>query len=340
MAIKRYRLAYLVCVATVALALPACSTPVHMPAEGTSPFWESAKPEAAEDKAKLPMAKDRTGEQATEDKAKAQATAPLIPAGKTEDLAAWALPKWGEDGDGSPSPFWDRLDADIDLAFQDYRNYYSWSNLLLLGLGVGAMEPVANTPADNQIENWMRKRGHAHGESLAQLFGYGGQLWVALPVGLEIAALCGKAPEDYATDGGWYEWSNRSLRAIAVGFPPVVAGYALLGSGRPDLRYDSHWHPFAHFHGVSGHTFIGAVPFLTAASMTDNPWIKYPLVFGSFMTGWSRLYEDRHFFSQVALGWWCAFLAVRSVNMTVNDRLSVVPMVTPGGAGMGLEWHF
>jgi PAP2 superfamily len=317
MAMTRYRLGYLLGLAALALVLPACSAPVRTTAvdigPGVVPLGESAKPQAA---------------------------TPPASAGSAENLAAWATPEGQDSLLDPPSLFWDRLDRDLDLSLQDYRNYYSLPNLLLLGLGVGAMEPVANTPADNHIRNWMQKRGHGHAESLAELFGYGGQLWVALPVGLEIAALCGKAPEDYATDGGWFEWSNRSLRAIAVGFPPVLAGYALLGSGRPDLRYDSHWHPFDHFHGVSGHTFIGAVPFLTAASMTDNPWIKYPLVFGSFMTGWSRLYQDRHYFSQVALGWWCAVLAVRSVNLTENQRLSVVPMVTPSGAGMGLEWHF
>jgi hypothetical protein len=256
--------------------------------------------------------------------------------------APWEIPEGGPRLAGSSSVFWDRLDRDIDLSLQDYRNYYSLPNLALFGLGIGAAAPIANTPVDNHIRNWMQKRGHGHVESLAELFNYGGQVWVALPVGLEIAALCGKAPDDYLNDGGLFEWSNRSLRAIAVGFPPVVACYALLGSGRPDLSNDSRWHPFEHFHGMSGHTFVGAVPFLTAASMTDNPWLKYPLIAGSFLTGWARLYEDRHYFSQVALGWWCAALAVQSVNQTENQRraLSVVPMAMPGGAGMGLEWRY
>jgi hypothetical protein len=254
----------------------------------------------------------------------------------------WGIPEEGPGLAGPPSLFWDRLDRDIDLALQDYRNYYSLPNLALLGLGIGAAAPIANTPVDNHIRNWIQKRGHGHVESLAELFNYGGQIWVALPVGLEIAALCGKAPDDYTHDGGLFEWSNRSLRAIAVGFPPVVALYAILGSGRPDLSNDSRWHPFEHFHGVSGHTFIGAVPFLTAASMTDNLWLKYPLIAGSFLTGWARLYEDRHYFSQVALGWWCAALAVHSVNQTEDQRrgLAVVPMAVPGGTGMGLEWRF
>jgi hypothetical protein len=239
------------------------------------------------------------------------------------------------------SVFWERLGRDIDLSLQDYCNYYSWTNLGLLALGVGTTGAIANTAADRDIR---QRYQHSYGgriRSVAEVFNYGGQIWVALPVGVELAALCGKAPDDYTTDGGLFEWSNRSLRAIAVGFPPVIAMYGLLGASRPD-RNDSRWHPFNDIHGVSGHTFIGAVPFLTAASMTDNPWLKYPLYVGSFLTGWARFHEDRHYFSQVALGWWSGVLAVCSVNQTEDQRrsLSVGPMVMPGGAGMGVEMHY
>jgi hypothetical protein len=338
MALTHNRLASLLGLAALTLALPACSAPVRTaPGVFLPPVARPASLGApvSEPPPSLPDA-------ATSAPAPgASPEAPALP-GLAQGQALWAdaeePPKLGN----SPSVFWERLDRDIDLSLQDYRNYYSLPNLALFGLGIGAMAPVANTSADNHIRHWMQTRGHGHVESLAEFANYGGQLWVVLPVGLEVAALCGKAPDDYTTDGGLFEWGNRSLRAIAVGFPPVVACYALLGSGRPDLSNDSRWHPFEHFHGMSGHTFIGAVPFLTAASMTDNPWLKYPLIAGSFLTGWARLYEDRHYFSQVALGWWCAALAVHSVNQTEDQRrtFSVVPMVVPGGAGMGLEWHF
>jgi hypothetical protein len=336
MAAPRTRLTQLLGLGTLALALPACSVPTYtaqqesnLPAPvivstSAAPRGVRPPPEVHEP----PIRQARAEEPAPDALPRQQFSA--APDLMTDSQAA------------APADFWDRLDRDIDLSLQDYRHYYSLPNLALFALGIGAAAPIANTSADRHIRHWIQTRGHAHAESLAELFNYGGQLWVIVPAGLEIAALCGKAPEDYASDGGWFEWSNRSLRAIAVGFPPVVACYALLGSARPDLSNDSRWHPFEHFHGMSGHTFIGAVPFLTAASMTDNPWVKYPLVFGSFLTGWARLYEDRHYFSQVALGWWCAFLAVHSVNQTENERrsLSVVPMVMPGGAGMGVELRY
>src|SRR5437660_1366892 len=80
------------------------------------------------------------------------------------------------------------------LSVQEYRNYYALPTLRLFALGIGAAAPVANTPADRGIRHWIQTRAHGHVESLAELFNYGGQVWVALPVGLEIAALCGKAP--------------------------------------------------------------------------------------------------------------------------------------------------
>jgi hypothetical protein len=218
--------------------------------------------------------------------------------------------------------FWVRLQHDIDLCEDDYRHYYTARNLGALALGFAIAAPVANTNADLSIRHWYQRkvRGETTDE-YAQVMNYAGQFWVILPIGLEAAALLGKADENYPFDHGLWEWSNRSLRAMAVGAPPMLVMYAVLGSSRPD-RNNSHWHPFQDIHGVSGHTFVGAVPFLTAAAMTDNPLYKYPLVLGSFLTGWSRINNDRHFFSQVLLGWWMACTAVHSVNETQAEKRS------------------
>jgi hypothetical protein len=254
--------------------------------------------------------------------------------------ANWTPPS--PEADRHHADFHDQLCADIDVARQDYCNFYSWGNLTLYGLGIGAAAPLANTSADERFRHYYQNRLHGRGtDGVANVVNYAGQLWVVAPIATELLALSGHAPEDYATDGGWFEWSNRSLRAIAVGFPPVVALYGILGSARPGLN-GSHWHPFNDIHGVSGHTFIGAVPFLTAASMTDNPLLQVPLVAGSFLTGWSRIHLDRHYLSQVALGWWSAFLAVRSVNKTEAQRSSAVSFspVTPEGPGVGVEVRY
>jgi hypothetical protein len=239
-----------------------------------------------------------------------------------------------------PQDCWDRLGHDIDLSLEDYRHFYSWPSLGLLALGVAADAPIANTVADEHLRRWYQSRVHNSPVSrLADVGNIGGQVWVVFPLALEGLALTGHGPENYDTDGCLWEWANRSLRAIAVGYPPTIAGYFILGSSRPD-RGHHEWQPFRDIHGISGHTFIGAVPFLTGASMTDNPWLKYPLILGSFYTGWARFHEDRHYFSQIALGWWMAYLAVRSVNETQEGRVHVVPGVTPEGPGMAIEVRY
>lgn len=242
------------------------------------------------------------------------------------------------------SPAWlnrERLSLDVDLGKEDWRHFWGWPNVAGLPLGVAAAAPLANTSADRDIQEWYQRRiKDSAPDSLAEIANVAGQVWVALPIGLEAAAVLGLVEGGAPDDGGLWEWSHRSLRAAAVGYPPVIALYFLLGPERPDG--DSRWRPFNDWHGVSGHTFIGAVPFLTAARMTDDPLLKAPLVLGSFLTGWARIHKDEHYFSQVALGWWIAYLAVHAVDQTQDGRssLTVTPAVTPGGPGVSVRYQF
>jgi len=118
------------------------------------------------------------------------------------------------------------------------------------------------------------------------------------------------------------EWGQRCIRAMAVGTPMVGILQVGLGSTRPGLG-SSYWNPLNASHGVSGHAYVGSIPFLTAASMTDSPYLKVPLVLASCLTGWSRIQTDDHYFSQVALGWWMGYLAVRAVNRTQDEERGI-----------------
>lgn len=236
----------------------------------------------------------------------------------------------------------ERLWMDLDLGKEDWRHYYGMPNVLGVPAGVAAAAPLANTSADQEIRDWYQQRIRGSGaQTLADLFDIGGQVWVAVPIGLEAAAVMGWIEGGSPTDGGLWEWSHRSLRAAAVGYPPVIALYFLLGGARP-YEGDSNWRPFNDWHGVSGHTFIGAVPFLTAAAMTDDPFLKAPLLLGSLMTGWARINKDEHYFSQVALGWWLAYLAVQAVDQTQDAQkcLTVTPGFTPEGPGVTVRYQF
>ena len=67
------------------------------------------------------------------------------------------------------------------------------------------------------------------------------------------------------------EWGDRSLRGVLLGTPPLLITQRLLGGSRPgENREASEWQPFEDNNAVSGHAFMGAIPFLTAMQMTDD----------------------------------------------------------------------
>jgi hypothetical protein len=336
MAISRHSLAALVGVA--ALSLPACSAPVLAPAGGSlAQEKEPINPAASVKSGAVAEMGGSDGRPEMKARAPAAVQHDGEPAG-TDVLATTGGDWLKDDADG----FWDQLHGDIDLSKQDYCNFYSVRGLGGLALGIGLAAPLADTHADIAVRDWYQSKARSSAANRAADFlTYAGQLWVVVPVGLEAAALAGEADPDYRTDGGLYEWSNRCLRSIVVGFPPTVALYAVLGSARPD-RHDSRWHPFEDIHGVSGHTFMGALPFLTAAAMTDSGLLKVPLILGSFATGWARLNNDRHYLSQVALGWWMACLSVTSVDETQWQRRtwSIGPTWVEDGPGVAVQLQY
>ncbi len=220
----------------------------------------------------------------------------------------------------------------------DYENFYcDWTNLALLGAGVAVAAPIANTHADTGFQDWyqssVRSPRTDHWSANAKIFG---TYQTVIPI--YVGALAGGALfPDTAT--GWVveDWASRTLRGMAVGAPAVGIGQIGLGSGRPDMDASSHWSPGHGVHGVAGHAFVGAMPFLTAASMTDRFWLQAPLFAASFATGWSRVNDGDHYLSQAILGWWIAFLSVRSVNKTERQRswIHVCPC-TGVGPGLGI----
>ena len=117
-----------------------------------------------------------------------------------------------------------------------------------------------------------------------------------------------------------------------MGAPPLLFLQVATGGSRP-LEDHSRWHPFEDDNGVSGHAFVGAVPFLSAAGMTDSRPLKVLWVSASTLCGLSRINDDAHYLSQAAMGWWVAYLACRSVEETElgKGRLQLLPAVPSGG---------
>lgn len=137
------------------------------------------------------------------------------------------------------------------------------------------------------------------------------------------------------------EWGERSLRTVLVGGPPMLALQYGIGASRPDeLHSASHWEPFQDANAVSGHAFMGAIPFLSAAKMTDRPLLKGALIFGSVLPGFSRFNDEDHYASQVVLGWSMAYLAASAVDDTYAQERPYRLMPGPVGEGTGINVLF
>jgi hypothetical protein len=224
----------------------------------------------------------------------------------------------------------------------DYRNMYCSERILGLGLVLAIAAPIANTHADQGIRDWYQKHGRSRtADEIANAGRQLGDHWVVLPFMIG-ASLGGRLiPDDYCGDV-FSEWGDRSLRALMVGAPAVGLLQIGLGSSRPG-ETGSHWRPFHDNNGVAGHGFVGAVPFLAAASMTECQPLRWLLVAGSFWTTWSRIHDDSHYTSQALLGWTIAFLATQAVGQTqfdASNRVSFQACDIPNGVGVGVMFKY
>jgi membrane-associated phospholipid phosphatase len=230
--------------------------------------------------------------------------------------------------------------------YQDYRHFYSREGLGLLAIGVGAHAVLANSSLDQDFRDSFQDNavGSPGAFDWAKVLG---ETWIVVPAALGLWAV-----DEWIDRRGWFNhrgwgqdvggWSRQTCRALLLGAPANYALQVGIGSSRPvDTDGSSRWRPFNDNNGSSGHTFVGAVPFLTAAKRTDNLLLKSALVFGSGLAGYSRIYDDAHFLSQVLLGYYVAVLAVDATELTQQSAFQyrVVPLNVRGGVGIGVEFR-
>jgi hypothetical protein len=222
----------------------------------------------------------------------------------------------------------------IKTAFlKDNRYFYSTDNLTNLAIGFGIGGVMANTSIDRKFQNQYQEHFHSDFPDIFKVYGEG-IVTVPLFTGF---ALIGELTPDTKAGSLVGEWGRRTLRSYIVGVPPLFLSKWLTGGSRPGEKgkNSSHWSPWSDEDGVSGHAFMGAVPFMTAAQMTDNVYAKTLLYACSGLTAWSRINDDKHFLSQAMLGVWLAYSATSSVNKTEKEfNLDAVPMPVNDGVGV------
>ena len=230
----------------------------------------------------------------------------------------------------------------------DLKNFYSVENagFLVVGFGTGAI--LAHTEFDRRVRDWWQ--ADIHTPPVRDFFDrtndFGQMEYV---VGASAAAWAFyKLCPDASLTASAGSWGTRNLRSLIVGLPPMFFAQMATGASRPTdssrTRWTSwprgsYWAPFSDNNGVSGHAFVGAVPFINAAMMTEDPLLKTVLFAGSTLTGISRIDRDTHYTSQVVLGWWMAYLSCRAIDKT-NDpskrRFEIVPVAENCDAGFSI----
>ncbi|MGA1824816.1 MAG: hypothetical protein ACMUIP_09135 [bacterium] len=221
----------------------------------------------------------------------------------------------------------------------DYSDFYSRGNSIKLMAGIALAGLLANTTVDNEIQNvYQTSYKNKNTDTFSKATKQFGEGKLALPAYLGIAFI-GELTKNTQLDSTAGEWSRRSLRSITVGAPTLLLLQRALGASRPK-ETDSHWRPFNDDNAVSGHSFMGAIPFLSAAHMTENRFLQLSLYLGSTLTGFSRINDDNHYFSQAALGWWMAHLASECETSTGNDDVVITPGVIQSNVGLIMIFHF
>ncbi|MEK6532008.1 MAG: phosphatase PAP2 family protein [Deltaproteobacteria bacterium] len=220
------------------------------------------------------------------------------------------------------------LKADAAMLKSDYNHFYlNTENLLMLGAGLVASGAIANTRLDREVKDYYQVNiRNNFTNRLSEATKLPGDFYIAIPALLATRLFY---PETIAG-----EWAGRSLRAFFTGGPMGLFLQYSTGASRP-REGDSDWRPFSGNNGLSGHAFIGAIPFITAANMTDNPYQK-ALFYGlSAMPALSRINDDEHYASQALLGWYLAYLSTNAVKKTGFKKdiaFRVIPVTSDGYA--------
>jgi hypothetical protein len=235
----------------------------------------------------------------------------------------------------------------LNQIFCDYEHYYHPKGIFqrTLGLGVGGL--MANSAIDPNFRNdWQHNiRGNFTDKVSIVANDYSKVATYPIAVPIYLISLWVSAQYNQHNGPSTLElWANHSLRTLVVGSPEQLFLTHLLGGGRPQTGSPA-WHFFEYHRAVSGHAFYGAIPLLNLAKLTTNPIIKNSAYALSTLPGLARINNDKHYLSQVWLGWWLAFNATQVVWR--NDIVSKKPQLytinlspLDNGIFLGMESKF
>jgi len=249
----------------------------------------------------------------------------------------WVTLSYGENQADQEAPKVENTLTLKEAVIRDYQSFYTEERAFSLGIAFGLGGIVANTSADQSIRDWYQtNRRDSSTDNLSKVVKNFGEGKYMLPLAILAGTVNYFQP---SSDIG--VWGVYASRSYLVGSPALLILQRVTGASRPNERdYNSKWNPFKDANGVSGHSFVGAVPFLTLANMyEDNLYIKYSAYAASFLTAWSRVNDDAHYISQAALGWFLAYESVNSVFQgdKAYRKFSLTPQIGKERYGLSIQ---
>lgn len=244
--------------------------------------------------------------------------------------------------------FHDSGNRSRDRIFSDFGNFYRRDTLCSYGIALAAGGILANTRMDYRFQNWYQRQIRCNFtdefSEFTRVFGEGK---IFIPIAVTTACVYRFRQERFGwPEKKWLpgEFFDRTARGYAVGTPTLLLLQSGLGGNRP-RDGSSYWKPFSgEDHTISGHAFIGAIPFITAAHMVDPLWLKGVFYTLSIVPAWSRVNDSAHYLSQSVLGWYLAYLSVRAVSETEGMKplpkgLMLFPVADGKNVGLGFVYR-
>ncbi|MFQ5464674.1 MAG: hypothetical protein ACE5EI_01965 [Thermodesulfobacteriota bacterium] len=214
----------------------------------------------------------------------------------------------------------------------DYRAFYGDGyNYLVLASSLAAAGTLANSSADREVREYYRDDVRSDAtDGLADVARLPGEALFTIPALAGVRLL--------VPDTGAGRWAGLTLRALFLGGPLGLFLQAATGAGRPN-EGGSGWRPGSDNNGLSGHAFLGATPFITAAMMRRDAASRAALYALSTLPGLTRINDDKHYLSQFILGWTLAYVSSRAV-VRRDSTVAVMPAVIDGRVGAALRLAF
>jgi PAP2 superfamily len=228
----------------------------------------------------------------------------------------------------------------------DFSNFWSRESAVGLALGFGVGAALANSNADSamlrQYHSWARdpdQKSTREFISSTKVLGEG-EFLLPIYFGTWGASYLLENPRVLKPIG---TWGSKSARGFLVGAPAMIAFQWMTGASRPtETDHGSEWKFLNDNNGVSGHSFMGALPFITAAKMSDRIAVKSVFFAGSVLTPLSRVNDNAHYPSQAILGWWVAYMAATAVDVTDNPerKWHLYPFANATESGVAAEYKW